>query len=718
MAVLWLVPLAFAVALVAPFAVERAHRGTRVQLTQVALALFGDAVGEESPRHRSQRRKLRAAHVGTTHRVYAARTLLYSLLFGISGSVVGVYAVALALWALRISGAAIREALPAQLGFLASLTRVQQLGAGELFVLLLVSSGTLGALLAAGTYWLRWTLLKQRAKARATEIEATLPRTIAFVYALSRSGMAFPAVLETLTRNRRVYGEAAVEVGVAVRDMNTFGTDVLTALEGMAERTPSQSLSEFGENLAAVLGSGQSVSEFLHEQYERYQEEAASQQSQYLELLATFAEAYVTLLVAGPLFFITILVVVGLVLQDTLRLLRIVVYAGVPLLSLAFVLYIDSVTQSVTDSTGAEALAGRDGPGGPGGVTDVPKSAARADGGVSGAPADGAVGGAPASGSDATADPWRVSRERLRTYETFEHVVAWLRRPGTALRRNPWTTVLLTAPLGLAWVWFRVDAVPLDPLGALRALDGPVVEALLFTLVTYAGVYEWEKRRLRAIERAVPDFLERFASVNDAGASVVASFERLARTDMGALTPELRRTWTDIQWGADVQTALRRMDRRIQSGMVTRATTLAANAMSVSGDVGPVLEIAADEARATRRLRRERSQEMLTYLMVIYISFLVFVAIIVALSVSFIPAIEAANLEGSAGLPEGVSAGAFAGIQDVNTAAYELLFFHTAVIQAVCSGLVAGQLGEGRVADGVKHAAVLLSFTLVTFAVI
>jgi flagellar protein FlaJ len=50
--------------------------------------------------------------------------------------------------------------------------------------------------------------------------------------------------------------------------------------------------------------------------------------------------------------------------------------------------------------------------------------------------------------------------------------------------------------------------------------------------------------------------------------------------------------------------------------------------------------------------------------------------------------------------------------------AYEQLFFHAASIQAVCSGLVAGQLGEGSVRDGAKHVVVLLSLTLVAFGAI
>jgi flagellar protein FlaJ len=205
---------------------------------------------------------------------------------------------------------------------------------------------------------------------------------------------------------------------------------------------------------------------------------------------------------------------------------------------------------------------------------------------------------------------------------------------------------------------------------------------------------------------------------------VVGSVRRVADSNLEALTEDLRRTRRDIDWGADVSTALRRLERRVRSPMTSRAVALVTNAIRASGDVGPVLRIAADESRATWSLRRERRQVMLTYLIVIYISFLVFLGIIAALSVSFIPAIEAAGVPGSGGLPDtgnGVPAGPGGitdGIGDIDVAVYEQLFFHAASIQAVCSGLVAGQLGEGSVRDGVKHVVVLLALTLVAFLAI
>ncbi|CQR50482.1 flagellar assembly protein J [Haloferax massiliensis] len=349
-----LLPLVLAVLLVLPVVLSPVSRAADLLVSRVALSVFGFYVANENPRRRGQRNQLRAAHVSVTHRVYASRTLLMAGVFGVAGSVFGVYLAAAALDTLAVQSETIREVLPAPLGFLGGLTSIRALSLHDLFLALLLSSATLGTLLALGVYWGRWYVLTERARTRSSEIEATLPRTVAFVFALSRSGMPFPKVLETLARNEAIYGEAAREVGIVVRDMDAFGTDVLTALQSMATRTPSPSLEEFAENLASVLGSGRNLSSFLQEQYERFQAEAEAQQQQYLDLLSTFAEVYVTVLVAGPLFFITVLVVIGLVLADTLTLIRVVGYVGIPLASFGFVVYIDSITESLRGATVAD----------------------------------------------------------------------------------------------------------------------------------------------------------------------------------------------------------------------------------------------------------------------------------------------------------------------------------------------------------------------------
>jgi flagellar protein FlaJ len=704
-------PLGLALALCLPVVLSPVSRHADLLVTRVSLPLFGRYV-TAGPRRRRQESSLRAAFVGVSHRVYASKTLLMAAVFGVAGSVFGVYLAAVVVQTFAISSSALRDLLPGPLGFVANVAAMPALTVFELFGLLLVSGATVGAASAVGTYLVRWKYLDQRARARRIQIDATLPQTIAFVYALSRSGMPFQKVLATLTENQHVYGEAAREFGVAVRDVRGFGTDLPTALQRMGERTPSQRLDDFTENLTSVLASGQSLSTFLREQYDRFQTESEAQQRQYLELLATFAEVYVTVLVAGPLFFITILVVVGLVIQDTLPLLRLVTYVAIPLASVGFVVYVDSVTESLR------------GPGRSGSAAD--------DAATTAADLDADAGAVSADGGVVADDPWRANRERLTVYDRVSSATRVLARPGRSMLENPLYTLGVTVPLGLVWLVATLDGGA--AVEALRAallpsvegdwtefaavVDGTVVELTLLVAFGVTVAYEVRKRRLKAIQREMPDFLDRMASVNEAGVTVVQSLERLARSDLGPISEELRRTWRDVQWGASLREALRGFERRAQAPMVSRAVTLVTNAVAASGDISPVLRIAANEAQDSRRLVRERRQEMLTYLVVIYISFVVFLGIVVALTLAFIPAVEAASQSSAIGSGEvrGVSTGVFSGLSTVDTAAYELLFFHTASIQAVCSGLVAGQLGEGRVFDGLKHVVVLLTASYALFA--
>ncbi|WP_336021746.1 type II secretion system F family protein [Halobellus salinisoli] len=706
----------------------------RTLVSRLSLPLFGRYVDESGAMRRRQTKRMRAAFIGESYRVFASQTYFIAAVAGVAGSVYGVYLTALILRSLSVDPAVVREALPTPLHVLAGVSDLSSLSGGELVALLAVASATVGSLFAFGAYWARWTVIEQRARTRGIEIDATLPRTVAFVYALSRSGVPFQEVLRTLSQNQDVYGEAAREFGVAVREMDAFGTDILTALQTTASRTPSSNLEEFTENLASVLSSGQNVSTFLRDQYERFQEEAQAQQRQYLELLSTFAEVYVTVLVAGPLFFITVLVVVGLVIQDTLTLIRLVSYVAIPLATFGFVVYVDSITEGLNGPShrAAEDINGDTQPseiGGERGVADggavrertdrVQTKRTRADRTQAGQP------------DETTAENWH----RLAVYDRLGSLRSTLSDPVETVLRRPSYTALLTGPFGLLAVWLSIgDAVrdaatavgsgATDPARAAIDLvgiaDGPIALSTILVLAGISVAHEVQKRRVRAIEADMPDFLDRMASINEAGVTVVGCIERLSTAELGRLGDEIERVWRDVQWGSNVGDALSRMERRTHAPAVSRAVTLIRNAMVASGEISPVLHIAADEAQETRRLRRERRQEMLTYLVVIYLSFVVFLGIVVALTVSFIPAIEAAgqSVGGTGGQVAGVDTGVIGGLRTVNTAGYELLFFHVAAIQGVCSGLVAGQLGEGSVADGLKHATVLLTLAYVVFAVL
>jgi flagellar protein FlaJ len=674
-------PLAAALALAGVVALAPVSERADRLVSRVALAVFGSYVRGDEADRAHQKWVLRASHTETTYHVYAAKTHLYAGVAAVVGSVVGVYLVWGVFAVLGVPPETMRAVLPGPAVFLADVLVVPTLSIGELFALLVVSNATVGVLAGLTAYQLRWLLPEYTANERQRRIDESMERTVAFVYALSRSGMAFPEVLRILARNRRVYGEAAAEMSVAVRDIDLFGTNVLVALERVARRTPSDQFEEFTENLVSVLRSGRSLSSFLRDQYEYYEEEAEAQQQQFLDLLATVAEAYVTVLVAGPLFLITILVIVGMLLGGTLDFLRVFTYVLIPLATLGFIVYVDSLTEDLTLDVRDRADD----------VGDLSPSVAerRTDG-----------------GQHQSADTARAvdaeNATRLDIHDRLRTLRRRLGDPVGTLTEQPTALLYVTVPAAVASVAYRLWNLYAAEALTLQAADDVVVQAALFVIATFAVVHEIHRRRVEAIEAAVPDFLDRLASVNEAGMPVAESIGRVASGNVGALDEELDRIWTDVQWGAPVESALYRFERRVSTPAITRVVTLLTNAMRASGDLGPILRIAADQAQSARRLKRERKQELFTYLVVIYVSFFVFIAIILALSVVFLPNVPTADQ-----FPAG-GAGVFGSIGAADKDAYELLFFHTALVQALCSGFVAGQLGENDMAAGAKHATIML----------
>ncbi|NHN40629.1 type II secretion protein F [Halorubellus sp. JP-L1] len=728
------IPLAIAVVLVLPVALAPYSSYANRIVSRFALVGFGSYV-ERIDRKKTQRKNtLRAAHLPTTYRIYAAKTVFYSAVLAIVGSMSGMYVIWGTFGLLSIDEATIRSTLPQQLHVLADFTGLPSLTIYELFVLMLVTSATVGLVFGGLTYWLRWWYPSYRADERARRIEASLPQTIAFVYALSRSGMEFPKVMRILAANKAVYGDAADEVNVAVRNMDMFGQDMISAIHTMAHRTPSGQFKEFSENLASVLQSGRSLSSFLQQQYEDYQEEAESQQEKLLDLLATLAEVYVTGLVAGPLFLITILVVIGIAVSDTLQPLQVLVYVIVPSANLLFIIYLLSATDTIsqiqriddvqapiekmTEVRRAESTR-TDGGTGANGDTDTVTGANGDTDTVTGGPSDtDTVTGA--NGDTGVVDA-SAGMERLREYRRLRWLRARLGSPGRTVIERPVTLFWVTVPIALLVTALRFPETLVDGQVSIRAFDDLLVQGTLFVVGTFAIVYEVHRRRLEAIESAVPDLMDRLASVNEAGMTVVQSIERVRRSELGALDPELDRVWRDIEWGADVETALKRFESRLRTQIISRVVTLTTKAMNASGDLSTVLRIAGSQAKADRRLKQRRQQEMLTYMVVVYVSFFVFLFIIGVLSTVLIPNLPdggtstALNQTGGGATGAGVGGIGGVGGGGVNTEAYTLLFFHSTLLQGVLSGLIAGQLATGDVRGGAKHAAVLLAIAYGVF---
>ena len=513
---------------------------------------------------------------------------------------------------------------------------------------------------------------------RKIKINLTLHNAVAYMYAMRRGGAQMMNIFGSLSDRANIYGEVALEFRQIVRDADFFGYDMVSAIRHLAETTPSEKLKDFLEDLLSVIESGGDMSEFLSMRVRLYQEEARFEQRQFLTVLSLVAESYVTLFVAGPLFLIIIMVVMGMMGGSAVFQLALVTYVVMPVGSLVFMLLIDLIsikaekTERYVRTKWLHTYSD---------VTIVKK-----------------------------ADEESLF-EQLKKYDQLRNLVYHLKHPLESFISNVNHTLYVTGPIATIYVIIVLMNVPhyADIETYINVVDDHIVIALLIIMIPYAIFYEIWSRKVLGIQALIPDFLERMAGINQVGLTIAQAIAIMVNTNLGLLSYEIRRIKRDMEWGANFTEALMRFEERVSTPSIARTVTLITKASEMSGQIGEVLSIASSDAKMSEILKKERLGEMFIYTAIVYLSFFVFLFVVGVLTTQFLPVLDNISTQG---LP---TSGALSGIGSIPVITFGRLLYHACLVQAIFSGLIAGQMGESALAAGVKHSCVLLIIALVTF---
>ncbi|MGQ0535985.1 MAG: type II secretion system F family protein, partial [Methanobacteriota archaeon] len=238
------------------------------------------------------------------------------------------------------------------------------------------------------------------------------------------------------------------------------------------------------------------------------------------------------------------------------------------------------------------------------------------------------------------------------------------------------------------------------------------VYAVLVGLGPYGYFWNLERKRIGAIDGRFPEFLRDLAESKRAGMTLTQAVVTASKGTYGALTPEIRKMAAMIEWGISFEDALTRFAKRVRTPLIERSVSLINQASSAGGNVEDVLTAAASDAREIQQIIKERTQSMSIYVMIIYIAFLVFLGVIGILDAQFIPEVSKA-VKGAAGVSVGTIT-----FQEFDEAAFKMVFFHAAVIQAVGGGLVAGVMEAGKPQAGLKHVFAMTIMAYVMFRIV
>lgn len=251
----------------------------------------------------------------------------------------------------------------------------------------------------------------------------------------------------------------------------------------------------------------------------------------------------------------------------------------------------------------------------------------------------------------------------------------------------------------------------LSLLGIFTAFGG-FIDYFVFALLSGTGVYgmyeSFHVRRIQKIDAIFPDFVRDLAESRRAGMTFVKAILFASKGEYGILTPEIKKISQQVSWGGSVTEALESFAQRVNTKSIRRTITLIIEASNSGGNVADVLDVAAKDAREIKMLEAERRTNMASYVVVIYVGMFVFLAIVLILCTSFIPAMVGG--EGSQGMQGVMGGGSTTSQMEISN-----MFYLACLVQAFGSALVAGVFEDGRYTSSVKHIFIMVFSTWIMF---
>ena len=291
----------------------------------------------------------------------------------------------------------------------------------------------------------------------------------------------------------------------------------------------------------------------------------------------------------------------------------------------------------------------------------------------------------------------------------------FLKHPFRVLTEKPENILIVFLPLSLAvfivGFFSMVQMYGIKVLFTSTVIDDFAVLAILLSIVPVAILDFREQSRIKSLEEALPNFFRDLAGMNDSGMTLPNAVHLVAGAEYGALTPHIRKLDNEMSWGVGFVEGMYRFGKNLGTPLADRSVDLIAKASKAGGDISEVLRAAANDTFETVNLAQERRNNMLIYVIIVLVSWAVFMFVIAILVSTFLTTMA------TAGAAAQVTAASSKFMTRIDLPAYKRLFCHAAMIQGFFSGLCAGQMGEGRVIAGLKYSAMMLIISWFVFRI-
>ena len=266
-----------------------------------------------------------------------------------------------------------------------------------------------------------------------------------------------------------------------------------------------------------------------------------------------------------------------------------------------------------------------------------------------------------------------------------------LRKVSKNVRRLTAAVSFVAAVAFVLVSWFLLSSQ------AAMFLNEIFLVALLTAIVPSAIINYLHQKWMDRIEDQLPVLVRGISESQETGITFVKAFEKVVEDKMVGrpLADEVNKLSVQMSWGLSFEDALQNFRERIGSPIVNRFCALILEASRSGGQIKKVFTATSGFMDDMKEMDRETSSQMRPYIIIVYAAFFILIFTSVILLGSFF-----APLEGQSNI---LSPTVIVGVKQ-----YKEFFYRTVLISGLLGGLMAGKIGERRVASGLKHSIVLL----------
>jgi len=246
-------------------------------------------------------------------------------------------------------------------------------------------------------------------------------------------------------------------------------------------------------------------------------------------------------------------------------------------------------------------------------------------------------------------------------------------------------------------VLITIVALALLKPSALTVYENEIFLAAVLVFIIPIAVLDFEDQRwISAIEDQMPLLVRGVSESQETGLTLVKALEKVVDDKLigPPLSHEIKKITVQMSWGVSFEDAMTSFKQRINSPIVNRFCALVLEASRSGGTIKKVFSATSGFMEEMRDIDRETSAQMKPYVIIIYAAFGVFLVVAALLVRSFL-----SPAQGAQQIMSSVSLGSTNGLKD--------FFYKDMIVSALTGGLMAGKIGERRIAGGLKHAIIL-----------